>query len=74
MPFASHVIKHPITGGFVIAIVLSIILAVVLPYSAQEAPWALLMVAAAFPFVWFIAFVIIGTIAWWRDTMSPPEQ
>jgi hypothetical protein len=68
--------NHPIASSFVIAVVLSIALAIVLPYSRQEAPWALLVVAMAFPFIWFLAWIVIGTIAWWRDAwgLQRPER
>jgi hypothetical protein len=64
--------KHPIAGAFVIAAVISLVLgAVVLRvYSAQQSPWALALVVLAFPFIWFLAWIIICGFAWWQDSTA----
>ena len=62
--------KHPVLGGLAIAIALSVILAFVLPYTKQEAPWALMIIAVLFVFIWFFAWVFITAYAWWRGLIK----
>jgi len=64
-------LKHPILTGFLFALLSCVALALVLPYKTQEAPWALMLIAAAFPFIWFLGWVALGAAAWWRDTVDP---
>ena len=66
--------KHPIRTAFFTALALSIVLATVLPYSTQEAPWALAAIVATFPFIWFFAWLIFNALAWWQGTMAPKER
>ena len=62
--------------GFVIAIVISLVLAAVVlrVYSAQQAPWALTLVVVAFPFFWFFAWVIFCVFGWWQDTIAAARR
>ena len=69
-----RITRHPVISAFVIALMLSVVLAVVLPYSTQESPWALFFVLLLFPFIWFFAWLIINAVAWWRDTMVSEER
>lgn len=48
--------KHPILSGFVTALVLSVVLAFVMPCTTQESSWALFFIALLFPFLWFMTF------------------
>ena len=66
--------KHPIATAFAIAVVISLAAAIVLPYSNQEAPWALGLIALAFPFVWFFAWLVINALTWYQDTVVPRER
>lgn len=66
--------KHPIMSAFVTALVLSLVLAVVLPYSRQESPWALFFIVVIFPFIWFFAWLVINALAWWQGTMASEER
>jgi hypothetical protein len=66
--------RHPIISAFVAALLIAVVLAVVLPFSAQEAPWALLLIAVAFPFIWFLAWLIFNGFAWWKSTMTIEER
>lgn len=61
--------KHPILAAFAVAAVLSMAAAaaMLVLYSAQEAPWALALVVLAFPFAWFFAWLLFNGLAWWRD-------
>ena len=60
--------RYPVLSAFVIAAVLCAAATVLLPFNAQEAPWALTLILVAFPFLWFLAWVFINTFAWWRET------
>lgn len=63
--------KHPILSAFVTAVVLSVALAIVMPYTTQESPWALFFIALLFPFIWFFAWIIFNAVSWWKDTKGP---
>jgi protein-S-isoprenylcysteine O-methyltransferase Ste14 len=66
--------KHPIIAAFVTALVLSVVLALVVPYTAQESPWALSFIVVLFPFIWFFAWLIINAFAWWQDTPAAGKR
>ena len=67
--------KRPILSAFLTAVMLSILLAVVLPYSTQESPWALsFIVFLIFPLIWFFAWLVFNALAWWQDTMAPEKR
>ena len=66
--------RHPIISAFVAALVLSVVVAVVLPYSTQESPWALLFIVVIFPLIWFFAWLVINALAWWQGTMASEER
>ena len=34
---------------------------------SRETPWGLALIAVAFPLVWFLAWIFINALAWWRD-------
>jgi F0F1-type ATP synthase assembly protein I len=66
--------KRPILSAFVTAMVISVALAIVLPYSVQESPWGLFFILVLFPFIWFLAWLVINALAWWQDTMTSEER
>ena len=66
--------RHPIASAFVTALLIAALLTVVWPFSTQEAPWALLLIAVAFPFIWFLAWLIFNGFAWWKSTMTIEER
>jgi hypothetical protein len=66
--------KHPIATTFVIAVVISLAAATMLPYSNQEAPWALGLIALAFPFVWFFAWLVTNALTWYQDAATPSPE
>jgi Zn-dependent protease with chaperone function len=65
--------KHLVLSAFVAALVISLVLAVVMPFSTQESPWALMFIALMFPFIWFFAWLITNAFSWWKDTTAPKE-
>ena len=67
-------LKHPIAWAFGVAVVVAVALAVALPYTRQEAPWALFFIGLAFPFIWFFAWLITNAMSWWQDTMTPGDD
>ena len=66
--------KHPGIAAFVTALALSVVLALVLPYSVQESPWALSFIVVLFPFIWFFVWLIINALAWWQDTAAAEKR
>jgi hypothetical protein len=66
--------KHPGIAAFVTALALSVGLALVLPYTVQESPWALSFVVLLFPFIWFFVWLIINALAWWQDTPAAEKR
>jgi hypothetical protein len=66
--------KHPIIAAFVTALALSAVLALVVPYSVQESPWALGFIVMLFPFIWFFVWLIINALAWWQDTRAAVKR
>ena len=62
--------KHPIAWAFVAAFLICVILAIVMPYTTQESPWALGAIVLAFPFIWFFAWLVTNAFAWWKDNMK----
>ena len=70
------VTKHPIVAAFVITVVISLVLAAVAVtvYPAQQSPWALALVVAAFPFIWFLAWMVICVFAWWQDSTAGAQE
>jgi hypothetical protein len=63
------ILRHPIAFAFAAAVVICLVLCAValVLYPAQQVPWALAMAAAAFPFLWFFAWIAINGMAWWQD-------
>jgi hypothetical protein len=66
--------KHPIIAAFVTALAFLVVLTLVMPYSAQESPWAISLIVLLFPFIWFFAWLIINALAWWQATVSAEKQ
>jgi len=66
--------KHPIVSAFVMAVVIVVVLAFVFPFTTQESPWALSLLALIFPFIWFFAWLVTNAGAWLQDSMSPEER
>jgi Zn-dependent protease with chaperone function len=64
--------KHPALSALVVAAVLCAAAALCVvaglgPFTARETPWGLALIAVAFPLVWFLAWIFINALAWWRD-------
>jgi UDP-N-acetylmuramyl pentapeptide phosphotransferase/UDP-N-acetylglucosamine-1-phosphate transferase len=60
-------IRKPVATAFLIALALSVALAVLWPYTVQESPWALtFIVFVFFPFAWFFVWLITNAITWWQ--------
>jgi hypothetical protein len=64
-------LKHPIAWAFGVAVVVTLGLLLFMPYTHQEAPWAIFFIGLTFPFTWFFAWLVTNGIAWWQDTMNP---
>jgi hypothetical protein len=74
--------KRPVALAFLVAVVTTLALVglALVVYTPQQAPWALALAVATFPFTWFFAWIITNGISWWRDTANgvpashPPEE
>jgi hypothetical protein len=66
-------LKHPIAWAFGVAVVVTVGLAVFMPFTTQEAPWALFFIGLTFPFTWFVAWLITNGISWWQGMTNPDE-
>ncbi|QJR13572.1 hypothetical protein [Usitatibacter palustris] len=68
--------KHPIAVAFAVAVVLTLALVglAYAIYPAQQAPWPMALAMAAFPFIWFFAWLITNAMGWWRDTTKGAER
>ncbi len=42
--------KHPVAWAFAFAVIVTVGLAIALPYTSQEAPWALFIIGLNFPY------------------------
>ena len=60
--------KHPVAVAFGIALVVTIVgtLAIAANLRAEETPWALALLWALSPVVWFFAWLVTNGIAWWE--------
>ena len=68
--------KHPVAGAFAMAVVASLASAALVMgiYPAQQAPWALALIVIAFPFIWFMLWIVVNAIAWWRGITQGPAE
>lgn len=67
-------LKHPIAWAFGVAVVVTVGLAVFMPFTIQQSPWALFFIGLTFPFTWFFAWLITNGISWWLEMTNPGES
>jgi hypothetical protein len=70
-------VKHPILSSLAVAIILSIALGVgmeaVYPRRAGDMFGNEVVSVLAFPFIWFLGWLVINVLAWWHS-MSGGEN
>lgn len=68
--------KRPVLLSFAVAAVISIVTLFAWmssSHNVDERPFIAAGVVLAFPFVWFLAWVIVNAVNWWRETTNPPD-